>query len=113
MKLVPFVVCILLVLLVTVPDAQSSRGGVPPSWFENIAGQCGQGLVKNWHYAKCKKRGKIPKELNCPDFAYGCGKGRSDAQKSAKITQIRLEIQGVLNTWDIAKSINTPVAERA
>ena len=84
MKLVPFVVCILLVLLVTVPDAQSSRGGVPSSWFENIAGQCGQGLVKNWHYAKCKKRGKIPKELNCPDFAYGCGKGRSDAQKSAQ-----------------------------
>ena len=39
---------------------------------------------KDFHYARCKKRGNIPKELNCPDFAYGCGKGRSDAQKSAQ-----------------------------
>ena len=85
MKLVPFAVCISLVVLVTVPDVQSGRGKIPRRWFEKVASECGEKLVKTWHYAKCKKRGKIPKEMTkCLDFVYGCGKTELLAQQSAQ-----------------------------
>ena len=46
MKLVPFAVCILLVVLVTVPDVQSGRGKIPHLGFEKVASECGEKLVK-------------------------------------------------------------------
>ena len=80
MKLIPFVVCVVLVLLVTVPDDSEA---VPVAWFVGIAAKLGVKLVKKSYYARCNTR-YAPAGVSCPSVVYGVGLSRNQAQNSAR-----------------------------
>ena len=81
MKLIPFVVCIVVVLLLSVPeDSEATR----LAWFLRIATAVGVKLVKNSYYARCNVR-NVPTGISCPSVAFGVGLSRNQAQNSARV----------------------------
>ena len=102
MKLIPFAVFIVLVLLVTVP---SESEAVPVSWFLAIAAKLGVKLVKNSYYARCNTR-YTPPGISCPSIVYGVGLSRNQAQKAAGIYAANVgdsECVGYVGHCDIHK----------
>lgn len=87
MKLIPFVVCIAMVVLLTVP--KDSEAPVPAAWFIRIAAVLGVKLVKNSYYARCNTR-NTPPEIKCPRQAFGVGLSRHQAQNAARAYAIAL-----------------------
>lgn len=86
MKLIPFFVCIVVVLLLTVPEDSEAN----PAWFVRIAVALGLKLVKNSYYARCNVR-NVPTGISCPSVAFGVGLSRNQAQNSARV---------YANLWD-------------
>ena len=80
MKLFPFVVFIVLVFTLTVPE--DSEGKKPPPWLKEAMKILGKGIKKS-HYARCKII-DAPANLNCPKNAYGVGSSEGMARKAAK-----------------------------
>ena len=80
MKLFPFVVCIVLVFMLTVPG--DSEGKKPPPWLKEAMRILGKGAAKS-HYARCKVV-DAPANLNCPKNAFGVGNKESVAMNAAK-----------------------------
>jgi len=80
MKLFPFVVCIVLVFMLSVPE--DSEGKKPPPWLKEAMKILGKGITKS-HYARCKII-DAPAKLKCPKNAYGVGSSESMATKAAK-----------------------------
>lgn len=87
MKLIPFFVCIVVVLLLTVPEDSEA---VPAAWFLRIAAALALKLVKNSYYARCNVR-NVPSGISCPTVAFGVGSSRKGAQNSAR---------AYANLWD-------------
>lgn len=81
MKLIPFYVCIVVVLLLTVPEDSEAT---PVVWFLKIAVALGLKLVKNSYYARCNVR-NVPTGITCPFAAFGVGLSRNQAQNSARV----------------------------
>ena len=80
MKLFPFVVFIVLVFTLTVPE--DSEGKRPPPWLKEAMKILGKGIKKS-HYARCKII-DAPANLNCPKNVYGVGSSDGTARKAAK-----------------------------
>lgn len=82
MKLIPFVLCIMLVFMLTVPKDSEGLFALPLAMV--IARKLGIKLVRNMNYARCKTVNDPP-ELNCPNKVYGAGLTRDQAISAAKL----------------------------
>ena len=82
MKLIPFVLRIVLVLMLTVP--KDSEGLFAVSLALIIARTLGMKLVKNMNYVRCETVNDPP-GLRCPNKVYGAGLTRDQAISAAKL----------------------------
>ena len=83
MKLIPLVLCVMLVFMLTVP--KNSEGlFFAVSLAVVIAKKLGVKLVKNMNYARCETVNDPP-QLKCPNKVYGAGVTHDQAISAAKL----------------------------
>lgn len=87
MKLIPFVLCIVLVVTLTAPeDSEAAKISVKvpslPPWAKEIAVSLSKKALKRITFAVCKV---IDAPARCPPYAVGVGLNEGQAKKAAKI----------------------------
>ena len=83
MKLISFVLCIVLVLMFTVPKDSEGLFVVSLA-LRLIAKKLGMKLLKNMTYVRCKTVNDPPR-LRCPKTVYGVGLTPDQAVSAAKL----------------------------
>lgn len=87
MKLIPFVLCIVLVVMLTAPE-DSEAGKISltvpnlPPWAKELTESLAKKALKRIVFALCKV---IEAPARCPRYAVGVGLSEGQAKKAAKI----------------------------
>lgn len=86
MKLIPFVLCIVLVVMLTAPeDSEAGKISVTvpslPPWAKEITASLGKKALKRMVFALCK----VDAPARCPPYAVGVGLNEGQAKIVAKI----------------------------